>query len=257
MDRRISAATTIRAASTGNARMNMVANMVEHAGGHFDKVIESIDKMVQLLKDEEEDDLKKKEQCEKDRAENTRKAAVESRKSDDLTDQISKLNGEIDQINDEIKTAQENHDTVKSELAAARENRGEEHAEWAKTDADDKLAFETVGKAKGVLQDFYSKNGLMLVQGKMDPTVAAGEAPVEPPKTWEGDYGGKTNQSTSIIAILEMIEQDIQKDRDHAKAAEDKADAAYQEFKTESETQMGELTETIKGLQSDREDKKD
>merc|ERR1719238_136914 len=106
-ERRNNAATAIRAASHGNARMNMVASMVEHAGGHFDKVIEAIDKMVDLLKDEEEDDLKKKEQCEKDRAENTRKAAVESRKADDLTDQISKLNGEIDQINDEIKSAQE------------------------------------------------------------------------------------------------------------------------------------------------------
>lgn len=255
VERRSNAAAAIRIASNGNARMNLVASMVENAGGHFDKVIEAIDKMVELLKEEEEDDLKKKEQCEKDRADNTRKAAVESRKIDDLSDTITRLNGEIDQINDEIKAAQENHEAVDKELKAAQKNRNEENAEWAKTDADDKLAFETVGKAKGVLQDFYSKNGLMLVQTKFDPSTGAGEAPVEPPKTWDSEYGGKTDQSTSIIAILEMIEQDIQKDRDHAKAAEDKAQASFDEFKAESEAQMGELMATIKTLKENREDK--
>merc|ERR1719487_1031046 len=43
-------------------------------GGHFDKVIAAIDKMVETLRKEEAEDLKNKEQCEEDRLEKTKEA---------------------------------------------------------------------------------------------------------------------------------------------------------------------------------------
>merc|ERR1719262_1648692 len=42
--------------------------------GHFDKVIEAIDKMVETLRAEEAEDLKNKEECEKERMEKTKEA---------------------------------------------------------------------------------------------------------------------------------------------------------------------------------------
>merc|ERR1712118_607344 len=42
--------------------------------GHFDEVIEAIDKMVEDLKEEESEDLDKKETCEIDREDNTKDA---------------------------------------------------------------------------------------------------------------------------------------------------------------------------------------
>ena len=44
----------------------------------------------------------------------------------------------------------------------------------------------------------------------------AGDAPPPPPPTWEGGYGGKTGESQGIVAIMEMVYEDIVKDRKDA-----------------------------------------
>merc|ERR1740138_751611 len=90
---------------------------------------------------------------------------------------------------------------------------------------DDTAAAALVMQAKDVLSNFYSENNLVgLVQtgATMDPG-AAGDAPPPPPPTWEAPYGGKTEQSTGIIAILGMVAEDVAKDLALAKAAEEKA----------------------------------
>jgi len=53
--------------------------------------------------------------------------------------------------------------------------------------------------------------------------VPAGEAPPPPPSTWEDPYGGKTGESSGIIAILEMVKADVEKDIKTATSNEEKA----------------------------------
>ena len=90
---------TIREAArqSGDSRLYSLARMaeepvgIESVKGKFGKVIEMIDKMITLLRDEENEDLKIKETCEKDRMENTRKAILASREIDEMSDHITKL----------------------------------------------------------------------------------------------------------------------------------------------------------------------
>merc|ERR1719265_730102 len=92
--RRTAAAAAIRkavsAAGSGTAskRMAAIAALVS-SGSHFTEVINSIDKMVTTLKAEEEEDLGTKEDCESSRDKNTRKAVLQSREIDELTDDIT------------------------------------------------------------------------------------------------------------------------------------------------------------------------
>jgi len=235
--------------ATKNQKLAALAVMAETSGSHFDQVIEAIDKMVAVLKEEEESDLHIKEMCESDRARNTREAALKSRAMDELTDGITQLEAEIEQIKAEIKEKEEAVKATEEELAKATEIRDTENKEWQETDRVDKEAKDTVIKAKDVLANFYAENNLMLVQKqKRQPTVTAGEAPPPPPTTWDAPYGGKTDESTSIIAILEMITEDISKDIADAKASEDKAQAEYDSFKSESEAQIASLNEAITEL---------
>merc|ERR1712151_564528 len=89
----------------------------------------------------------------------------------------------------------------------------------------------------------------MLVQGSHKSgtgahqpfTSVAGEAPPPPPKTWEAPYGGKTEESTGILAILEMIHDDINADIAKATTEEGEAVALYTRTKTNLETERGEL----------------
>jgi hypothetical protein len=218
-------------------------------GSHFDEVIAAIDDMVATLKGEEETDLENKETCEKDRADDTRTAIKAARTMDERSDTVDELTTDIAEI---VKTIAENEAEIKSiqeELAKATTMRGDEHTEWEAADRDDGAAADLVMRAKDVLAGFYEENNLNLLQKnkKMDPVVA-GEAPPPPPATWEAPYGGKTGESQGIVAILEMIHEDILKDQTKSKADEDKAEQTFQDFKTNSETQIQALEDANSDL---------
>merc|ERR1719443_2000732 len=151
---------------------------------------------------------------------NTRKAIVNSREIDEKTDQITALTAHIKDCENTIKELQAEIKKTQDELKKARQVRKDENAEFKKTDADDKAAAETVKNAKDALASFYKKNGLNLLQKEAQPVsgMKAGEAPPPPPPTFEGGYGGKTGESQGIIAIMDMVREDILKDRADAKA---------------------------------------
>jgi hypothetical protein len=110
----------------------------------------------------------------------------------------------------------------------------------------------SLAAAPQVLSDFYKDNDLVFLQGKVrkarQPDVQAGKAPPPPPSTWDAPYGGNTEASTGIITILEMVGEDIQKDMEHALAAEEKAAAKFKEFRTETKEQIKEMQDSVTEL---------
>jgi len=163
---------------------------------------------------------------------------------DERTEEKARLESEIENINTEIAEKNETIAEVKTQLDEATENRDAEKNEFLLSSKDDTEAKTTVQQAKDVLAAFYSDNNLMLVQ----EAPAAGQAPSRPPDTWEGPYSGQTDESTSILAILDMIINDISKDASDAKAAEDKSAAEYSAFKRDSEEQILAMEELITDL---------
>jgi len=243
---------------SGDKRMAALAESLQTpnesmaTGSHFDEVIAAIDDMITTLKSEEEIDLENKEACEKDRADDTRTAIKAGRTMDERSDTIDALTNDIAEI---VKTIAENEAEIKSineEITKATGLRGDENAAWVASNRDDGAAAELVNRAKGVLSDFYSENGLVFMQKKKMEPVVAGEAPPPPPSTWEAPYGGKTGESQGIVAILEMIHDDIVKDQTKGKADEDKAEETFQAFKSNSESQVS----TLESANTDLEDTK-
>jgi len=211
----------------------------------FDPIIKAIEKMVKLLQSEEEQDLDTKQTCEKDRMKDTRDAILDSREIDEMTDKITKLTAEIADCEKKIEDLEAEHKATKEALEKAQRMRKDEHTEWMQTDKDDKAAAETVANAKDVLQGFYKENGLNLVQKSKQPVTGmdAGAAPPPPPASWDGDYGGKTGESQGIISIMEMVHEDIVKDRKDAKADEDASQSEFDAFKKDSNSKMKQLNE--------------
>lgn len=248
---------------SGDKRLSALAKALQTpnesmaTGSHFDEVIAAIDDMVSTLKGEEETDLENKETCEKDRADDTRTAVKAARTMDERSDTVDELTNDIAEI---VKTIAENDAEIKAieeELATATTMRGDEHTEWENANRDDTAAADLVNRAKEVLAGFYEENNLNLLQKKKMAPVVAGEAPPPPPSTWEAPYGGKTGESQGIVAILEMIHEDIIKDKTKSKADEDKAEATFQSFKTNSETQIQALNDANTDLETTKGSKED
>lgn len=232
-------------------RLLSIANQVAKSGNHFDKVIAAIDDMIAVLKHEEVEDLKTKEDCESDRASNTRKAAKSSRTIDELTDTMTSLQAKIEELSKQIETAQAEVAKLEEEMAAAKKVRDEEHAEYLTNKADDDEALKQVKEATEVMQNFYGdlKDGKVFMQ----ESGPAGKAPPPPPKTWDDpNYGGKTGESNGIIEILKMVQEDISRDIRKANEEEEKASQLYNETKDENNAEKKTLNGLITSLNSTR-----
>jgi len=206
-------------------------------------IIKAIHEMLAELQKEETKDLDAKQTCEGDRMDNTRTAITVSRSMDEMTDHIAVDKTTIESCQKKM----EELDMVAHKNWAASEKasqmRQHEHDEFVVTDRDDEEAMKTVQGAHDVLLTYYKDNGLVFLQNGKQPAdgMSDGEAPPPPPPTWEGGYGAKTGESQGIIAILEMIHEDIHKDSNDAKKDEEKALEEFKLFQKDSDDQLSSL----------------
>merc|ERR1740138_1161552 len=108
--------------------------------------------MIETLKEEESSDLKVKEKCEEERAEDTRKAIETAREIDEKTDEIAKLLSEIEELKVQIEEKQEAIKKLEEELEEATRIREDENAAWQVSDKEDEQAIDTVAAATEVLE---------------------------------------------------------------------------------------------------------
>jgi len=213
------------ARASQDARLAAVATAA--TTGEFDEVISAIDTMLGTLETEETADLHKKERCESDRSVDTRDAIKTSRGMDELSENIMRLQSKINELTPEKEAKESRVADINTNLVEILAVHTKEHEEFLATKKDDEDAASIVASSKQVLQQFYQENGLMLQQelshGRQPFKTQAGEAPPPPPKTWEGTYGGKTEEMHGILAIMDMIRDDILNDL--AKAEDEDRDA--------------------------------
>merc|ERR1719281_1259319 len=220
--------------------------------GHFDKVIEAIDKMVETLRAEEAEDLKNKEECEKERMEKTKEARKMSLQIDDATEEIARQRGLIDELKAQIEEKEAEIKKLKEDLAAATKQREDEKLAYEASSADDHAAAELIKQAMDVLKGFYEDNGLVLAQwGAQPPEVKAGEAPPPPPQTWDAPYGGAKGENTGTQAILGMILEDVKADIEKSVKAEEAAIAEFEKLKKDTEDAIAANTKAIEDMKGE------
>jgi hypothetical protein len=231
----------------GNKRLLLLASDIAKrpsVKGKFDPVVEAIDKMIDTLQEEEDKDLEQKQTCEEDRAKNTRSAITLSRGIDEMTEVIEKLHTDIETDNGTIKEILIEYDQTAEALDKAEHMRSETHRAWLQTNDDDTEAAKTVKSAIRVLSRFYEDQMALVQKGKQPVTdMAGGEAPPPPPPTWdaEASYAGKQGEGKGIIAIMDMVYEDIIKDLNDAKADEESSKKEFEEFEDVSKAHMAKL----------------
>jgi len=250
---RANAVSKLRETAAKHNDMRLVALAVlarQSTKGHFDAIVESIDKMVSDLQAEYEEDLKTKETCEADRMSNTKIAKQNAQAMDDQTALIARKQAEIDTKQKEVEDIVAHVKELKLQMEEAQINRRKEEVEYANAKADDEAAASLVQKSMDVLAKFYEDEALAFVQTRSMVSVhqhqppqmtGAGEAPPPPPSTFSQPYGGATGESNGIQSIMGMIKDDIAKDIRTATHEEDKAISDFNTFTSETETMVSSL----------------
>merc|ERR1719498_1248108 len=103
----------------------------------FAEVITAIDQMVTDLKAEEQADLQTKQDCEKERMDNTQKAKMSSKKIDTNTETIDRLTAAIAAANKQVEEIDSQVSDLNEEQKQADEQRANEKKEFEANKADD------------------------------------------------------------------------------------------------------------------------
>jgi len=236
--------------------------------GGFDKVIKMIDEMVAVLKKEQVDDENKKEYCgiQFDTTDDNKKA-LERTISQEKT-AVASSKEAIAGLAEEIAALEAGIKALDRSVAEATAQRQEENAEYKELMASDGAAKEVLGWAKNRLNKFYNpklykappKQELTREErifvsngGTPPPTPPPGgiagtgivafvqasaqtlrkDAPAPPPETW-GAYTTKSGETTGVIAMIDLLAKDLDKEMTEAETDEKEAQKDYELMMKES-----------------------
>jgi hypothetical protein len=224
----------------------VLASQSTHA--EIDTVVAAIDTLISELKAEGESDLTEKEDCETKRLSLTRTIATTARQVDQGTQEAWTKSEEIEHLKGQIELLQEAIEKTQSQLSQMTSIRSEENTLYQKSHAETLQAKTLTAEAKAVIESFYSSHEAVLVQ---QPMLAGGALPPPPPPTWSDAYAGKVQESTGVVAILNMLEADFSQDLSTMEASEHQAQQEYETEKAALETAISSYTENVDARDND------
>jgi len=268
-------------------RLAALAALIQTStAGHFNVVVDTVDKQLEELRQEEQDDIDLRSYC----------AAEEDKTANEIEDlqhKMTNIQGLIDRLNakkkelmaDIVSTEGDITDTENA-MAEALSTRNSENEDFKAALKDDMDAVALLASAIDALTAFSANNKLPLglVQKKhhkhhshshshshavihaKQPEYSVDEN--KAPETFsDGGYGGKSSEGGGIVSIIGYIKEDLeneiattkkaeataQKDYENQRKAALEALAALKTKKNQLETQEADTDEKITDATEDKE----
>jgi len=220
----------------------------------FEKVIKMVDDMVDVLKKEQIDDDNKKEYCntQLDTTDDKKKAVA--RTLEDEESAIARAEEGIATLKEEIASLEAGIKELDKGVAEATEQRKEEHKAFTELMASNSAAKDLLGLAKNRLNKFYNPKlykkpkavelteeqkistnfgvettpapSFAMVFAEVSAHLRHKDAPPPPPATFDA-YAKKGQEATGVIAMVDLLVKDLDKEMTEAETQEQDAQADY------------------------------
>jgi len=223
---------TKRSSTLVHPEIDFIEMALQGKTAGFEVVIKMIDDMVATLKKEQLDDDSKKKYCadELDTSEDKKKELERAVSVSETA--ISDLEGSISTLTDEIKALEAGIKALDKSVAEATAMRKAESEEYKELTTNNAAAKEVIAWAKNRLYKFYqpkmykeeTKAPAALVQ--IVAQRRGVDAPPPPPEFT--NYAKKTAESTGVIAMIDLIISDIDKEMTAAQVEEEDAQKDYE-----------------------------
>merc|ERR1719235_2349244 len=210
------------------ARVGIKLQAGPQATGAFDEVTKQIETMVAALKKEQKEEVDKKDYCTSEFNQNEKQTYDKNHVKTDLETKIDDLNALSQELNEEIASLKQQIADMNLEMKRASENREKENAAFQVTVADQQATQKILKKALDRLKEVYSASFLQ----KQTPPVTA--------KAYSKNAGG-----SGVVAMVEVIMDDSKTVEADALKSENDAQAAYEEFITDSNASNKAATDEI------------
>jgi len=217
------------ASRLGSAKLGRLAAEVKTlTGGHFDKVIATIDGLIQVLREEEADDLAHRDRCQAGAAKNENDLEDLRNLKARTIEEIGRMGGVMKKMMGDIGELKKSVGETKTDLREMLEMRTSETANFKQALKDDAAAVQLLNKAIVALTAFEKKNEVSLLQ---QPDGPEREYTVDQDTTDSampaGPYGGKKDEKRGITAILSMLVEDLEKEMETGRAEEAEAEERF------------------------------
>jgi len=238
----------------------------------FEKIITLIDDLVAELKKDQVDDDAKKEYCAAEFDTTDDKKKVLEKSISDLKTAIQDSEEGIATTTDEIAALEAGIKALDKSVTEATEQRKEENEDYTALMASDAAAKELIEFAKNRLNKFYNPKlykapakkeltdedrATLAAGGTLAPTEAPGgiagtgigfvqtvTAPPPPPEAFEA-YSKKSEESNGIIAMLDLLIKDLDKEMTEAEVTEKDAQGDYEVYMKDSSAKRAQDSKTL------------
>lgn len=221
------------------------------SGGHFDKIMATIDNMVGDLRREEQDDIDHRNRCQNSQTKNKYDTEDIEHAMGKANATIKRLGTEVDELKGTISALETKINGTKEDMEDAKELRIKEVEEFRQAVKDDTQAIGLLEKAIAALSRFYNKNGgkaASLAQTAAEPEYDADKAPET---SWKGSYGGKKGESKGVVAILGMIKEDLHKEIKTAREDDGEAQVMYEKGRAAMKETLDKQTASKVAVEKD------
>merc|ERR1719313_646605 len=209
----------------------------------FVKIKESIATMIEQLKQQQKDEVVKKDWCRDEQHKNEMESMATGETKEDLEAKVASMDSLKAKLADEIAAAKAEIAETQVEIKAASENRQKANAAFQTTIADQRATQEILAKALGKLQAFYSKKASLAQVVSEAPLVGAPPPATFQPYKKKGGAGG-------VVGMMETIIDESKQVEEEARAAEQEEQAGYEQF-------VGDSAKAIAALQQEITDKQE
>jgi len=265
--------------------LDFITLALRHKTAGFGKVLKMIDDMVVLLKKEQVDDEDKKEYCEEELDKNEDLIKDTSRVIKDVTAKIGDVEEKQGVVASEIKALQEGMAALDKSVVVATAQRKEENSEFTSTMASNNAAIQLIEMAKNRMNKFYNpkmykappKRELseeeritLNMGGTLEPTAPPGGIAgtgITAMNQEDGDdsqpalsfvqtatkagvwfsaaYKKQAEASNGVIAMMDMLINDIKTENTEASAEEEDSQEAYETMMANAKEKRAKDAETL------------
>lgn len=203
------------------------------SGGHFDKVIASIDEMIASVRKEEQEDIEHRDRCERAQDKNANDKA-------DMDSAIAKAKGNIEKLEEEERSLEGKISEYKGQIKATKTEmeealglRNDAVADFKQALKDDYDAVALLEQTIVALNRFYKKNKIPISLSQAEPEYTVDEDKA-PETSWTNEkYGGRNDETHGIVEIIRMLKEDVEKEIKTGRADNAQAEAQYEKEKSE------------------------
>lgn len=226
----------------------------------FAPVMKMIDDMVALLKKEADDDLAQRDECNESLNSSASDKKETERAIEGLEAQIEELQGTVTAQAAIVEKSEGEVVAAKQAMSEATQQRQDENAEFITTVDLNKQAVDLIQKVKNRLNSYYNPQ---LVPSEAPEVLTAEEEvfqnaksvfiqlhqqeaesdlPEGQPETWEGGRKNKGQKGSSVLALMDMLCNDLNKDTQAMEHDETTSQKEYEKLQYDLAQSIAEST---------------